>query len=389
MTQRLKQLVTLAFTCAAALAALFYMGLPLRSPVSAAGGLVGAIDDVAVDASRVEVFAKEPAPRVVPFQILYGAASPGAPSAYAPDAAATLAVMARERGLLPRLALGALPRLLAPWTKDASPVAGAEMPVVLYLPGATGYAQMGSFQTVALARRGYVVVVLAPPGLVAAVRLPDGHVVRGMSLADLHVLVDPEILTNTPLPREIADRILPEATLVDWLARDVPAVLARLDAINRDPASPLRGRIDTSRVALIGMSLGAVIGSKACKAPAISACLLIDAPVPRDVVRAGIRPPVLWLSRPAEDQRAERAASGGWSEAEIAAQADSISQAVAMSSDGRVEMLHGLFHVDFTDLPLIQPALGWFGQSGPKGGPQAAERINVLTLKFLDPLLHP
>ena len=55
---------------------------------------------------------------------------------------------------------------------------------------------------------------------------------------------------------------------------------------------------------------------------------MLDAPAPADVANRGHVKPALWLSRPAADQRAERAASGGWPEYEIVAQADSIALAV-------------------------------------------------------------
>ena len=44
--------------------------------------------------------------------------------------------------------------------------------MIIYLPGVTGYMQMGSFQTVELAAQGYVVVTLNQPGAVAATVLP-------------------------------------------------------------------------------------------------------------------------------------------------------------------------------------------------------------------------
>ena len=47
-------------------------------------------------------------------------------------------------------------------------------------------------------------------------------------------------------------------------------------------------------------------------------------------------------------------------------------------------MLRGLFHADFTDLPAVQPAFGWLGQSGPAGIAQAHRQINDLSLEFFD-----
>ena len=58
------------------------------------------------------------------------------------------------------------------------------MPVIIYLPGVTGYMQTGSFQTNALAANGYIVVNLNQPGAVAAALLPDGQTVKGLPRED-------------------------------------------------------------------------------------------------------------------------------------------------------------------------------------------------------------
>ena len=44
--------------------------------------------------------------------------------------------------------------------------------------------------------------------------------------------------------------------------------------------------------------------------------------------------------------------------------------------------LRGLFHVDLTDLPEIQPLLGRIGMAGPIGVTGAHDQINAQTLDF-------
>ncbi len=53
------------------------------------------------------------------------------------------------------------------------------------------------------------------------------------------------------------------------------------------------------------------------------------------------------------------------------------------SPHGELVESRGLFHLDFTDLPTLQAALGWLGQSGANGGPEAHRQINQLTRDFL------
>lgn len=96
----------------------------------------------------------------------------------------------------------------------------------------------------------------------------------------------------------------------------------------------------------------------------------------------GLRQAALWISRPAQDQRLERATSGGWPEIEISAQAATIDEAMSISEHGQLVLLDSLFHIDFTDLPAIQPILGWLGQSGPTGIVDAHRQINQLAKEF-------
>ena len=197
--------------------------------------------------------------------------------------------------------------------------------------------EMGSFQTSALAAQGYVVVTLNQPGAVAAARLPLGW---GRGLA-------------------------PQTSIVPCFAADVRLVPDRLAQINADPAEVLHGLLDLDRVGVMGLSLGAIVTAQACASDLrIGACLMMDAPVPSAVASVGLRQPALWISRPPADQRLERAASGGWPEAETAAQSGTTAEALSHSPQGQQVLLERLFHVDFTDLPAIQPILGWPGQSG-------------------------
>ena len=133
----------------------------------------------------------------------------------------------------------------------------------------------------------------------------------------------------------------------------------------------------------MGLSVGAIVAAQACAAEArIDACLMMDAPVPTAVASTGLRQSALWISRPKADQRLERDASGGWPEVEIDAQATTIDKALSHSPQGKLVQLNGLFHLDFTDLPALQPALGWLGQSGITGGPEAHRQMNQLTRGF-------
>ena len=358
----------------------WFTGLPMHGVSPPALGIVGAVSDSATDPERREFFAGRGS-RVVPFQILYPASAPGRAVRYVPDVEPVLAAIERNQGRLLGRALARIGTITAPWTEGARPRANGPFPVVIYLPGVTGYMQMSSFQTAALAVDGFVVVTLNQPGNVAAARLPDGSVVRGMSRDEAIELIAPSYRPAS-LPPKLAACLAPQRSIVPYLAADVPLVIDRLSEINADPLHPLYGLLDLQTIGLMGVSLGAIVAAQACQNDRIKACLMMDAPVPTEIANAGLQKPALWITRSASDQRAERAASGGWPESEIAAQADSIARAVSNSRQARVVTLSGLYHVDFTDLPEIQPLLGRLGQTGPIETSQAHRDILRPTLAF-------
>jgi len=359
------------------------VGLPMRALPPPSGGLIGAVDALATDRSRPDLFSGA-AQRVVPFQILYPASVPGTYAPYLPDAAPQIDAIVKSHGWMSRALLGQIGTLAAPWTDAAKPAAEGPFPVIIYLPGVTGYMQMGSFQTTELSAQGYVVVTLNQPGAVAAVVLPDHQIVLGMTREDAASLIAPSYLaTDQALPGRFAQGLAPAHSIVPYLAADVGVVLDRLAQINADPSHILHGMFDLDHVGVMGMSLGAIVTAQACaKEARIEACLMMDAPVPTEVASVGLRQAALWISRPAQDQRLERAATGGWPEEEIEAQAATIAAALSNSEHGKVVQVHGLFHLDFTDLPAVQPVIGWLGQSGQTGAVEAHRQINQLTREF-------
>lgn len=359
----------------------WFSGLPLRKVPPPSSGMVGAVSDSVTDPTRSEFFANAGA-RVVPFQILYPASTPGRSALYVPDAEPVAMALKRNQRVLGGLALARIGKIQAPWTTGARPLTHGPFPVVIYLPGVTGYMEMSSFQTTALAADGFVVVTLNQPGNVAAALLPDGRVIEGMSRDEALRLIAPSYRSSS-LPPSVAARLAPEPSIIPYLAADVPAVINRLAAINADRFHPLHGLLDLERIGVMGVSIGAIVTAQACQSYIrVKACLMLDAPVPITVANTGLNQPALWLSRPAADQRAERSASGGWPEHEIAAQAESIARAVSNSRDARVLYLHGLFHVDFTDVPTIQPFVGWTGMTGLIGTSEAHREIATLTVNF-------
>ena len=169
---------------------------------------------------------------------------------------------------------------------------------------------------------GYVVVALDQPGVAAAVVFPGGHQAAGLTLAQFQPVVRPSYM---PEMRHLPLGGLPQPggkapadnSIVPYLAKDVAFALDLLATLNQaDPAGILAGKLDLQRVGAFGISLGGIVVGDACRVdPRLRACLMMDAPVPIGVVRAGLKQPGMWLTRDAASVRLERQRAGGWPEA--------------------------------------------------------------------------
>jgi len=148
----------------------------------------------------------------------------------------------------------------------------------------------------------------------------------------------------------------------------------------------LTGRLDLSRAGTFGISLGGEIAAQACATdPRLAACLIMDVWIPATVVTAGLRQPVLFLTRDADTMRQERESSGGWTEHDIAVTLDTMRATFARCTGGGYYVeVPGLFHVNFTDLPYWLPASTPLGLSGPVDGRRGFAIINAYSLAFFD-----
>ena len=383
-----------------ALALIAAASLPMAVPVfrfpSPTGPYgIGTVTFSWTDSSRAEVFGVDPkGRRQLMVQVWYpahGNAS-GPPAPYLQDADAVMGAFARIHGK---------PAFLFTRFKDvtthAVPSAAvaldqARYPVLLFLEGATGFRQMNTFQVEHLVSHGYIVVALDQPGAAAAVVFPDGHQVDGLTMAQFRSTVGPSYLPGgtaasakgLSLPN---GRALEDGSIVPYLAKDVFFALDRLVALNQaDPNRILTGKLDLQRVGAFGVSLGGIVAGEACGLDArLRACLLMDAPMPTDVVDAGLRQPGMWLTRDAASMRLERQRVGGWPEAEIDAHQATMRAAYdGLSGAGYFVRLPGAFHGNFTDASHWTPLAPLLGLTGPIGEQRAHDIINAYSLAFFD-----
>ncbi|MDB5931267.1 MAG: carboxylic ester hydrolase [Polaromonas sp.] len=383
-----------------ALGLAFAVALPMIAPVfsfapPAGPYAIGTLTYHWVDASRSEVFTADPkARRQLMAQIWYPAKAgrPAPRAAYMPQAEAIMAAFARLHGK-PAFVFGHIKYV----TTNAIPSAPAAFdqasyPVLLFLEGATGFRQMNTFQVEHLVSHGYIVVAIDQPGAAAAVVFPDGHQVAGLTPAQFSATVGPSYLAGgTASPRKglrlPGGRTLDDSSIISYLAKDAGFALDQLAALNQaDPSGLLTGKLNLQRIGALGVSLGGIVVGETCRIdPRVRACLVMDAPMPAEVVKAGLRQPGMWITRDEASMRLERERAGGWPEAEIEAHQATMRAAYqSLSGAGYLVRMPGMFHGNFTDIASWTPLAPLLGLSGPINERRAHDIVNAYSLAFFD-----
>ena len=394
------EIKTLTFSAAIGLSALALMisiALPtlipvFRFPPPTGPHDIGTLTYHWVDAARSDVFAADPqARRELMAQIWYPAKrNPSAArAAYMPDADAVTAAFARIHDK-PAFVFGHL-KYVTTHAMASAPVAGdsTRFPVPIFLEGVNGFRQMNTFQVQELVSHGYIVVALDQPGVAAAVAFLDGRQVAGLTLAQLHPAIDRSYMPESPDKGAplLNGRVLKDGSIVPHLAQDVSFTLDRLAELNQaDPNRILTGRLDLQRVGTFGVSLGGIVVGEACRmAPRLRACLVMDAPMPTAVVKAGLQQPSMWITRDAATMRLERQRAGGWTEAQIEAHQTTMRAVYdGLRGAGYFVQVLGAFHSNFTDIPNWTPLASRLDLSGPINAQRAHDIVDAYPLAFFD-----
>jgi predicted dienelactone hydrolase len=341
-----------------------------------------------VDADRPEVFtADSDDRRELMVQIWYPAkgepSSPRAPWVQDPDALA--ADLARALHL-PGFTFGHL-KYISTDAIPSAPVADDEpsYPVLIFLEGVTGFRQMNTFLVEELVSHGYIVAAIDQPYTAGYVVFPDGRQVAGLTRDELAPLIRQSYSPVEKAPR-LNDRVF-EDGIIPYLTQDAIFTLDRLAALNQaDPNSILTGRLDLQRAGIFGVSLGGIVVGEACRVETrLRACLVMDAPMPTDVVEEGLHQPTMWITRDADTMRLERRKAGGWSEVDIYEHQTTMRAVFeSLPGDGYFVQVPGMFHFNLTDIPLLTPLAPRLGLSGPIGAQRAHSIINAYSLAFFD-----
>ncbi|MFZ4657991.1 MAG: alpha/beta hydrolase family protein [Caldilineaceae bacterium] len=342
-----------------------------------------------VDGDRPEIFTTDPAARRELMVQIWYPAKPGtssAPAPYLQDADVVTTALARLHNF-PDFTLKHF-KYVRTNAAEALPIAADQpsYPVLIFLEGVTGYRQMNTFQVEELVSHGYIVVGIDQPGAAAAVVFPDGdQIAITERFAQIDLLIDQSLAPVEKAPQfngqPFKDGIIP------YFAQDVSFTLDQLATLNnRDPNNILTEKLDLQHTGVFGMSLGGIVSAEAClKEPRLQACLIMDVAMSAHVVQQGLQQPSMWITRPADTMRLERAKAGGWAEQDIE-QTQTTMRAMynSLPSAGYFVQVPGMFHIDLTDVDLVSPLAQMIGFSGPIGSQRAHSIINVYTLAFFD-----
>jgi predicted dienelactone hydrolase len=291
---------------------------------------VGRTSRIWVDSSRPEVLTSNLNDfRNVPVTIWYPAqAGAGTQAPYFPGLDRVAQNLAASGEVTPVEVFGL--RFIQSRERLDAPIASntKTYPVIIFSPGNGTNIEFYAAIADELASYGYIVVGINHPYDVAAVALQDGSVAQ-----------------FAPGPIEIQARQAWVAVRVAVRVADVLFALHELHALNAGDDRLFAGRLDLTRVAVMGHSLGGITAAEACRAnPEFLACLNLDGlqrggPFSTDNDPTPPNQPFMMITKEAQ------------------LPPNFIASFKAIPSGSYLVVIHDAKHDSFTDGPLLIPAL--------------------------------
>ena len=131
-------------------------------------------------------------------------------------------------------------------------------------------------------------------------------------------------------------------------------------------------KLDVQRAGVFGVSLGGIVSAEACHLEhRFRAWLVVEAPMPADVVKSGLQQPSIWITSDADTWRLQR-----WSDRDVMQHQTMRAVFESLPGDGYFVQVPRMLHLNLTDVPLLIYAP--FGRRLGLFGPIDAHRVHRL-----------
>jgi len=234
-------------------------------------------------------------------------------------------------------------------------------PVVIFSHGITGTRHLHQALYEYLVSRGFI--VLAPDHSFDAnlTIFPDGH------MADYR-----SNITGHP------DSVNVRTMQMDTRAADISFILDQIEKMQSgEIESQINGKIDLEKIAVGGHSYGgstAMVASQ--RDERINACFVLDSwisPVPQETIEAGVHVPFLFMGRPT------------WQGSDYPGNYPRLDSLMVHSSDPKYRLIiKETEHLDFSDIPLFSPLIGYVLDVGSLSASVSIPLMNELIHGFLE-----